>query len=722
MAADAGFYPIEGIQDGLDPNKQKLLREVPLRMELDDWYQSPQLLYINQRALFFPAFWRFSQANPKKKLSWFQIAGIHGKPFVAWDEPPQKPATNDKGYCTHNSILFCTWHRPYLLLFEQVIYELMKEEVQKYTLEERPALLEAARTWRFPYWDWAAKKPLPENSRTYDYNVPLVVLTKEVRIRLPTVLGYGLYPNAFYQFTMPKGITMGDHSLQSRDEDPLKDLRITKSEVKYHPPDGSDPFYVTVHFESCKATSRYPIGAGVTKAWEDGSQDNAAIAKALRDYKWDPVKNTEDAEKGNLTASLRDAYYRLLTISKFEDFATKRAPGTGAKKPAEKDFAFDSSENLHDNVHFWCGGPVTKPDFNRASQMGHMSHVPLAAFDPIFWVHHWQVQQSLYTWFDGSDPRDEDLGTFAIEKYHHDKPSEDLRPFHKDRDGHYWTSNDAREVTALGYTYPGLEKWKYRNLDGSYDQATHIKELTRTLNTDYNSAWSAVQKARLTADPNTDSGLKLQSLSSLIAATHVDPVDIHIDDYVVNVIYEKFALNGTSFTIHIFVGKVPDQLPYSFQEPGTQVGEIFNFSTEPGSAGNSPAGCQNCRNQQHDHSKSTGRVVLTNALITRFKNRVPHEPDDDGPRTLAGMEPHHVVPFLKSNFHWRVTSMGTLLDPEAIPSLKVSVAVGKASHYADRTKLSEFHDYKGAFEVTQGRPGGAGPEDGLYPPDAVYVS
>ena len=183
----------------------------------------------------------------------------------------------------------------------------------------------------------------------------------------------------------------------------------------------------------------------------------------------------------------------------------------------------------------------------------------------------------------------------------------------------------------------------------------------------------------------------------------------------------RFALGGTSFTIHIFIGKVPDQLPYSFQEPGTQVGEVFNFSTEPGSIGNSPAGCQNCRDQQHDHTKSTGRVILTNALITRFKNQVPHEPDDGGPRVLAGMDPHHVVPFLKSNFHWRVTSMGVLLDTALIPSLKVSVAVGKASHYADRTKMSGFHDYKGAFEITQGRPGGAGPDDGMYPPDAVYV-
>ena len=128
------YYPITGIQDGLDPKKDQTLRKVPLRMEIDDWYTSTDVQHINQRALFFPAFWKFSQMDPHEKLSYFQIAGkpaltfwycpvdtrsgIHGKPFIAWDEPPTSGETDNKGYCTHNSILFCTWHRPYLLLFE----------------------------------------------------------------------------------------------------------------------------------------------------------------------------------------------------------------------------------------------------------------------------------------------------------------------------------------------------------------------------------------------------------------------------------------------------------------------------------------------------------------------------------------------------------------------------------------------------------------------------
>jgi hypothetical protein len=36
MASTDGFYPVLGIQDGMDPDKHQLLRKVHLFMELDD--------------------------------------------------------------------------------------------------------------------------------------------------------------------------------------------------------------------------------------------------------------------------------------------------------------------------------------------------------------------------------------------------------------------------------------------------------------------------------------------------------------------------------------------------------------------------------------------------------------------------------------------------------------------------------------------------------------
>ena len=85
----------------------------------------------------------------------------------------------------------------------------MKEEVNSYPDAEKPDLIKATQTWRFPSWDWALKKPLPGNPQKRDYNIPLVLLPEKVHIRLPTILGSGEYPNAFHHFIMPGGIKMG---------------------------------------------------------------------------------------------------------------------------------------------------------------------------------------------------------------------------------------------------------------------------------------------------------------------------------------------------------------------------------------------------------------------------------------------------------------------------------------------------------------------------------
>lgn len=179
------------------------------------------------------------------------------------------------------------------------------------------------------------------------------------------------------------------------------------------------------------------------------------------------------------------------------------------------------------------------------------------------------------------------------------------------------------------------------------------------------------------------------------------------------------------------MGKVPDRLPYTFYDPeGSLVGQVYTFSSPADQQGtDADVGCANCRVQEAAEVESSGTVVLTNALITRWKNQLVHTPrqrfsDGNGgeevPRVLASMEPQDVVPFLRTNFRWRVTSLEGLVPPEQLPSLRVSVAVGKADHYADQTKLSRFYDYRGANDVTRDRPQGAGPDDGLYPPGRYY--
>lgn len=46
------------------------------------------------------------------------MPGIHGAPALTWADVNPTPGNEHSGYCTHVSILFPTWHRPYLALYE----------------------------------------------------------------------------------------------------------------------------------------------------------------------------------------------------------------------------------------------------------------------------------------------------------------------------------------------------------------------------------------------------------------------------------------------------------------------------------------------------------------------------------------------------------------------------------------------------------------------------
>lgn len=62
------------------------------------------------------------QDNQDNVPSYFQVGKIHGLPYKPWNEAfgaqGWNPNTTWGGYCTHGSVLFPTWHRPYMMLHE----------------------------------------------------------------------------------------------------------------------------------------------------------------------------------------------------------------------------------------------------------------------------------------------------------------------------------------------------------------------------------------------------------------------------------------------------------------------------------------------------------------------------------------------------------------------------------------------------------------------------
>ena len=126
------------------------------------------------------------QERPQNELtSYFQIGGIHGLPYVAWDANRDngEPVSDQgwRGYCTHGSVLFPTWHRPYMMLYEvsrhfffgnrarlirfiieqqQVLQRHAIAIADTYTVN-RAAWQKAAAELRQPFWDWASNSVPP---------------------------------------------------------------------------------------------------------------------------------------------------------------------------------------------------------------------------------------------------------------------------------------------------------------------------------------------------------------------------------------------------------------------------------------------------------------------------------------------------------------------------------------------------------------------------------
>jgi hypothetical protein len=98
-----------------------------------------------------------------------------------------------------------------------------------------------------------------------------------------------------------------------------------------------------------------------------------------------------------------------------------------------------SLESIHNNMHNVIAGTN--------GFQGHMGNNKVSAFDPIFWMHHGNIDRWLSVWqavnFDSTDP--------WVTK----EDDKELLPFqHPDKV--YWNSINTRDTGKLGYIYPDI--------------------------------------------------------------------------------------------------------------------------------------------------------------------------------------------------------------------------------------------------------------------------
>ncbi|MCJ1382861.1 hypothetical protein MMC17_005974 [Xylographa soralifera] len=428
-------------------------------------------------------------------FSYFSMSAIHGRPAGPWADvtpavasqntdpaavftptaenpapPVEAVAVKQPGYCAHSSILFPTWHRPYLGMFEQSIYLKMRDIALKYPEAGglRNNYIEAAKRFRLPYWDPLLLRFLPSagDVKPWHCGLPKVLSAGRVFVRTPTdpnMLTEINNPLYCYKFS-PKYAYDNKPPFEWKSfwnipkKRPIK-LKVTPNQFTIRGPDlnGSpNNRRVTVNSSQVQIERRSGVPQYLTQ--QGARIESLFIAERL------PETTPSDA-------------YGMFATNIY--YLNAR---TGRENRAFKNNDGNSIEGFHGAVHGIIGrGEHRESDTNKGieaySLIGHMGEVPYSSFDPIFWLHHWYAHSSvrpekrkftLILWPSNIDrliaiwqrmnPDAWDFSAFLfepnfVEPYGlRQTPTTPLFPFRR-LGNKFWDSNACRDPESLGYKY-----------------------------------------------------------------------------------------------------------------------------------------------------------------------------------------------------------------------------------------------------------------------------
>ncbi|KAH8813439.1 tyrosinase [Flagelloscypha sp. PMI_526] len=367
-----------------------------------------------------------------------------------------------------------------------------------------------------------------------------------------------------------------------------------------------------------KSTVRHP-----TKTTAPFNPDEAGNVNRLKET----LKNSQ--------ISVRDKVNAMLFFAKtWPEFSNnhQNADGTIA----------NSIEGVHNDIHNLIGGINPNNDVG-----GHMTDPSVAAFDPLFWLHHTNSQMNPDQWVTPDVTR---RGTWSTAAGASLDESTALQPFSMSKTA-YWPSSETRDVSRFNYYYifATTEKGTISSLSSAEADST------QTSNDDLVAAILKKYHVRLSD--------KLISLSKSVPThSHVDsqsPLPAETPGYIdwtVRVRVEKYAVNG-SFLVLVFLGPVPTD-PNDWLLSKSYVGSHAIFSRTAASI----ESCENCSDQRDSSIVVEGFVQLTSAF----------QEHEDFPTELGAesLQPDVVVPYLEKNLSWRVLGNKHVAD---IPSLEVGV-------------------------------------------------
>lgn len=150
--------------------------------------------------------------------------------------------------------------------------------------------------------------------------------------------------------------------------------------------------------------------------------------------------------------------------------------------------------------------------------------------DPIFWLHHancdrlFAIWQAIYpnSWFDAPQSQlPDERGTWSIPAGTRETPQTPLTPFHKDVRGGTYNSQEIRDWTIFGSSYPELQPWlpQYQT-NGQFNPTLYRNDIIQQVTSLYSRVRGRVQ--RDTARPAAG-GAPVLDRNRIFAATRARP-------------------------------------------------------------------------------------------------------------------------------------------------------------------------------------------------------
>lgn len=465
---------------------------------------------------------------------------------------------------------------------------------------ERQLYQQAASDFRFPYWDWALEPPPGETH----------------------------FPQVFW-----------DPTILQRGPNGVQNIRNPLYAYPFHPLD-EDAFI----WSPVSATTLYASTVAnlvQLKYWPETKRAPAT------NYSLTAPPSNNDQVNTALLSKLPEIQQRLFILfSNYKDF---NSFSNKAWSVAQNLTTVDSIESIHDIIHIYGG------------LKGHMTYVPLSAFDPLFFIHHVSTDRLIAMWQALNPtawmaPMPAGESSYTVVKGAVQDSATPLTPFliSDSGNGTFWSSDMARTTEIFGYTYADTDPTSAENRDLR-------RSLSQKVVSWYGktSAMALKSKAGLKNLPGHEAkGIdnNPSRLKNFRPNTKVDaqdpPASAVIKDgryteWIANVHVNVEALNG-NFGVHFFIGQVPEQ-PTAWDTAPNHVGSVSIFAMD---------------RMTGSQAKISGTLPLTSALLKMVAvGEIPH------------LAPDVAQPFLRATLQFRVLgSDDREVDPKKVDGLYIGVS------------------------------------------------